>query len=131
MVLPTTYFGWHVLYLPVAVLELFVFCLTIAWVLSATAVILPDIAQVVNIVLLLLMFTSPMGFSIDMVPARVRFLVYLNPLTYLIEAFRFAALGLRDIPMWVDGAFIACCAFTACLAGTFFRRLSPIFADYE
>lgn len=131
MVVPTSFFGWHLLYLPVAVTALFAFCLSIAWVLSATAVVLPDIAQIVNIVLMLLMFISPVGYSIDMVPARVRFLVYLNPLTYLIEAFRFAILGVRDVPLWVDGAFIAGCLVFAALAGTFFRRLSPIFADYE
>jgi lipopolysaccharide transport system permease protein len=131
MVLPTTFFGWHILYLPVAVAALFLFCLAVAWVLSATAVMLPDIAQVVNIALMLLMFISPVGYSIDMVPARVRFLVYLNPLTYLIEAFRFAMLGVRDIPLWVDGAFIVACLIAASVAGTFFRRLSPIFADYE
>jgi lipopolysaccharide transport system permease protein len=80
---------------------------------------------------MLLMFISPVGYSIDMVPTRVRFLVYLNPLTYLIEAFRFAILGVRDVPLWIDGAFIAGCLVFAALAGTFFRRLSPIFADYE
>jgi len=131
MVMPTSFFGWHLLYLPVAIFGLFAFCLMIAWILSATAVVLPDIAQVVNIALILLMFLSPVGYSIDIVPARVRFLVYLNPLTYLIEAFRFAVLGVRDTPLWIDGVFIAVCLIAACLAGTFFRRLSPIFADYE
>jgi lipopolysaccharide transport system permease protein len=131
MVVPTQFFGWHILYLPVAIAELFAFCIGIGWVLSATAVVLPDIAQIVNIVLMLLMFVSPVGYAIDMVPARVRFLVYLNPLTYLIEAFRFAMLGVRDVPLWVDGAFLFACLIGAALAGTFFRRLSPVFADYE
>jgi lipopolysaccharide transport system permease protein len=131
MVVPTSFFGWHVFYLPVAILGLFTFCVMIAWTLSAAAVLLPDILQLVNIALMLLMFISPVGYSIDMVPARMRFLVYLNPLTYLIEQFRFAMLGIRDSPFWVDGAFLACCIVGAGLAGTFFRRLSPIFADYE
>ena len=30
--------------------------------------VVPDIAQIVNIALLLLMFVSPIGFSIDLVP---------------------------------------------------------------
>ena len=131
MVLPTSFFGWHILYLPVATVELFAFCIGVAWVLSAAAVVLPDIAHVVSILLMLLMFISPVGYSIDMVPARVRFLVYLNPLTYLIEAFRYAILGVRDVPLWVDGAFLVSCVIGAAVAGTFFRRLSPIFADYE
>jgi lipopolysaccharide transport system permease protein len=131
MVLPTAYVGWHWLYLPVAIFSLLAFCVTMAWALSAIAVIVPDIIQLVNIALMLLMFVSPVGYSIDMVPARVRPLLYLNPLTYLVEAFRFAVLGIRTLPIWVDVAFLALCAVGAALAGTFFRRLSPMFLDYE
>ena len=69
MILPTTYRGWHLLYLPVPLLSLLLFCLAVVWVLSAVAVVVPDVAQIVNIALLLLMFVSPIGFSIDMVPA--------------------------------------------------------------
>jgi homopolymeric O-antigen transport system permease protein len=131
LVAPTAFFGWHLLYLPVAIVGLFSFCLMIAWVLSAATVILPDLAQVVNIALMLMMFVSPVGYSIDMVPAGARFLVFLNPLTYLIEAFRFAVLGMRNTPVWSDGAFIGVCLTGAALAGSFFKRLSPMFADYE
>ena len=131
MVLPTHYMGWHIVYLPVAIVALCLFCVAIAWTLSAIAVVLPDIMQVTNISLLLLMFVSPVMFPLDLVPERARFLVYLNPLTYLIEAFRFAVLGVRFLPLWTDSAFIAACVVGAAVAGTFFRRLSPIFSDYE
>jgi lipopolysaccharide transport system permease protein len=131
MILPTHFSGWHFLYLPIALSELFVFCVTVAWILSAIAVIVPDIVQLVNIGLLLLMFVSPVAYSVDMVPMPGRLLVYVNPLTYLIEAFRFSLLGIRHTPMWIDPLFLAGCLTTASLAGTFFIKLSPIFADYE
>jgi lipopolysaccharide transport system permease protein len=91
----------------------------------------PDVAQVVNIALLLLMFISPIAYTIDMVPARARALVYLNPLTYLIEQFRFGLIGIRSSPAWYDGAFLLVCAGAAAVSGAFFRRMSPIFSDYE
>jgi lipopolysaccharide transport system permease protein len=131
MILPTRFLGWHVFYLPVPIVALFLFSVAIAWVLSAVAVIVPDIVQITNVSLLLAMFVSPVGFSIDMVPPSMRVLIYLNPLTYLIEAFRFALLGMRTLPLWTDAAFIAACCLAAAVAGTFFRRLSPVFADYE
>ncbi len=131
MAAPTRFMGPHVLYLPVAILELTTFCVAIGWILSAVTVLLPDVGQIVNIALLLLMFVSPVGYSIDMVPERLRFVVFLNPLTYLIEAFRYALLGLRDVPLWVDGAFALACAAAAAGAGAFFKRLSPMFGDYE
>jgi lipopolysaccharide transport system permease protein len=131
MIVPTHYAGWHILYLPVPFIALFLFCVMIAWTLSAVAVVLPDIMQVTNISLLLLMFLSPVGFTPDMVPAGMRFLIYLNPLTYLIDAFRFSVLGTRFLSGWIDAVFIGVCLIGAALAGTFFRRLSPIFSDYE
>jgi lipopolysaccharide transport system permease protein len=77
------------------------------------------------------MFISPIGFTIDSVPARVRALVYLNPLTYLIEGFRYALIGIRVSPLWHDPLFLAVSLVFALVAATFFRRMSPIFSDYE
>jgi lipopolysaccharide transport system permease protein len=131
MILPTSYRGWHFLYLPVPLLSLLAFTIAIIWVLSAVAVVVPDIAQIVNIALLLFMFVSPIGFSIDLVPPQARTLVYLNPLSYLIEAFRFALLGMRTMPLWYDGVFLIAAIACAMAAGVFFRRMSPVFSDYE
>jgi lipopolysaccharide transport system permease protein len=131
MLAPTHYAGWHLLYLPVPLLSLLLFCVAVVWVLSAVAVVVPDIAQVVNIALLLLMFVSPIGYSVDMVPSRARLLVYLNPMTYLIDSFRYALIGLRTSPIWHDVVFLAAAFVFATIAGAFFRRMSPIFSDFE
>jgi lipopolysaccharide transport system permease protein len=131
MILPTAFRGWHVLYLPVPLLGLLLFCLAVVWILSAIAVVVPDVAQIVNIGLLLLMFVSPIGFSVDQVPSGVRVLVYLNPLSYLMDSFRFALLGIRTLPVWFDFAFLAVALAGAAVSGTFFRRMSPVFSDYE
>jgi lipopolysaccharide transport system permease protein len=131
MVLPTRFAGWHWLYLPVPLLALLLFCIGIVWVLSAMAVVVPDIAHLVNIGLLLLMFVSPIGYSIDMVPPGARALVLVNPMTYLMEAFRFALIGVRTTPMWHDAAFLVFAFALATVAGAFFRRMSPVFSDYE
>jgi lipopolysaccharide transport system permease protein len=131
MVLPTAHRGLHFLYLPVATLELLTFSVAVAWLLSAVAVLVPDIAYIVNIVLLVLMFISPIGYSFDMVPEAMRFVVYFNPMLYLVEAFRYAMIGTRSLPFWYDAVFLAASMLGACLTGALFRRLSPIFADYE
>ena len=131
MILPTSYRGWHLLYLPVPLLSLLLFTVGVVWWLSAVAVVVPDIAQIVNVALLLFMFVSPIGFSIDQVPASARLLVLLNPLSYLIETFRFALIGVRATPWWYDLVFLTAATALAPVAGSFFRRMSPIFSDYE
>ena len=131
MILPTSSRGWHLLYLPIPLMSLLVFSLGVIWFLSAVAVVVPDVAQVVNIALLLLMFVSPIGFSVDLVPSQARALVYLNPMTYLIEAFRYALIGVRVTPMWTDAVFLLAALGLAAISGAFFRRMSPMFSDYE
>jgi lipopolysaccharide transport system permease protein len=131
LILPTSFRGWHVLYLPVPLIGLLLFSIAVVWMLSAIAVVVPDIAQFVNIGLLLLMFVSPIGFSVDQVPERVRPLVFLNPLSYLMEAFRYALLGIRTLPIWTDLVFLAVAVLGAAVSATFFRRMSPVFSDYE
>src|SRR5262249_55275356 len=131
MVAPTKYPGLHLLYLPVPLLALLLFCLAIVWVLSAVAVVVPDIAQIVNIALLLFMFILPIGDAVGMVPSPARVFWFLNPLTYLFEAVRFAIMGQRVSPGWVDAVFLVCALGAAAAAGAFFRRMSPVFSDYE
>jgi len=131
MILPTSSRGWHLLYLPLPLVSLLLFSVGVIWFLSAVAVVVPDIAQVVNISLLLLMFVSPIGFSVDLVPPQARALVYLNPMTYLIEGFRYALIGIRMTPMWTDAAFLLASLGLAAISGAFFRRMSPMFSDYE
>ena len=131
MIAPTSHAGVHLLYLPVPLLCLLLFSLTVAWVVSGIAVVLPDVAQIVNIGLLLLMFVSPIGYSVEIIPAKLRFLVYFNPMTYLIESFRFALIGIRSTPVWTDGIVLVASALMACAAAALFRQLTPLFFDYE
>jgi lipopolysaccharide transport system permease protein len=131
MILPTERAGWHWLYLPVPIVLLFVFTLAVIWVMSAIAALVPDVAHLVNLLLLVLLFGSPIGYRIEQVPDSAVLLIYANPLTYLVESFRFACIGERSTPPWLDGAFAGAALLAACLAASFFRRLMPLFADHE
>jgi lipopolysaccharide transport system permease protein len=131
MILPTGRAGWHWLYLPVPIVLLFIFTLAVIWVISAVAALIPDVAHVVNLLLLVLLFGSPIGYTIAQVPDSAKPLLYGNPLTHLIESFRFACIGERSTPHWLDGAFAGGALLAACLAASFFRRLMPLFADHE
>ena len=87
--------------------------------------------QLVNVGLLLFMFISPIGYTVDMVPARARPLVYFNPMTYLIEPFRYALLGVRNTPLWTDAIILGVAAMLACAAAALFNQMTPVFFDYE
>ena len=123
--------GLHLLYLPVPLALLFVSLAGLVWFTSATAVLVPDVTYVVNLLLLLFLFISPIGYPLSMVPEAARIWVLLNPLTYLVESFRFALMGLRETPLWADAVFALFALVLAIAGAGFFRRLMPVFTDYE
>lgn len=133
IIAPTDYLGWHLLYLPVSIALLMMFTLSVVWVLSALAVLIPDLTYFVNLLLLFLIFVSPIAVKLSQLPHNIQLLMYCNPLTHLIESFRFSLLGeaVRFTPLWYDGAFGLLSLAFLCTAGAFFRRMMPLFSDYE
>jgi lipopolysaccharide transport system permease protein len=131
LVILTPFRGWHLLYLPVPLVILLGFCLGAAWILAALAALLPDIVPLINLMLILLLFLSPIGYSLDQVGGLTSVVLYANPMTYLIESFRFALLGMRRLPFSLDAAAFLMSLLIAACGGAFFRRLKPILVDYE
>ena len=71
--------------------------LGVSWGLSAFAVFLRDIQQMVPLVLTLMMFCSPIFFPVEMVPEGYRPFLYLNPTTVVIQEVRAVAIY-GDLP---------------------------------
>ncbi len=76
------------LWLPVVFAPFFLFVLGCSWLLSAYGVFHPDTEHVVPVCLLLLMFLSPLFYSVDSLPERFRLVMDFNPLTYVFEEAR-------------------------------------------
>lgn len=131
LVLPTGFLGWHMLYLPVSFLLLLLASLGLAWLMSGIAALVPDVSHLVQLVTLGLLFTSPIAFQLSQVDGPALVVAYANPLTYLIESFRFSILGMRDTPLWTDAVVAGVALPVAALSGAFFKRLKPLFADHE
>jgi lipopolysaccharide transport system permease protein len=104
----------------------------IVWALSAITVVVPDVQQVTSLLLWLFLFVSPVAFTLDQVPAGYQWIIWINPLTFLIEEFRFALLGVRTID-WSTGLLgLAVFPLVFFFAGaSVFRRLIVAFGDYQ
>ena len=59
-----------------------------------------DFGQVVGFLVRVLMYTAPVVYSISLVPAEWRTLYSLNPVTAVVEGFRWALLGTGALPDW-------------------------------
>lgn len=77
-----------VIWLPVVILIEYVFALGIALIVSSVTVYLRDMQQIVNVMIMALMYASPVIYSVDVVPDEWYNLYMINPMSVVIVAYR-------------------------------------------
>jgi lipopolysaccharide transport system permease protein len=97
--------------------------------LAALDVQYRDVRYAVPFFLQVWLFATPVIYSTADVPERWRALLTLNPMTGVIEAFRWALLGQGDAP--IEHLAIACVLVALLLSSglLYFRRMERTFAD--
>ncbi len=115
--------------LPFVLLPFLPLLLGLGWFFSAIGVFVRDIGQIMNMVVSLTMFMSPIFYSVASLDTDLQFWMNLNPLTLIIEQVR-AVLLQGQWPAW--GA-LGVYGLVACLfaigGGTFFQLTRKGFAD--
>jgi lipopolysaccharide transport system permease protein len=86
----------EMLWLPLLVLVTLAFALAVGLWLAALAVKYRDVSFAINFLLLALMYCSPVIYSVSLVPQPLQFIYQLNPMTGVIQGFRWALLGSGD-----------------------------------
>lgn len=76
---------WTVLALPLVVAPLALITVGFSWFLSAIGVYLRDIGQGIGLLTTVMLFLSPTFYPLSALPETARTLLYLNPLTFVIE----------------------------------------------
>lgn len=126
--------GLHLnnLWLPLVLLPLVLLAVGIAWLLSALGVFLRDISQVTGAAALVLLYSSAVFYSADMIATRSQFawsILRFNPLLHIIEDARRVLLW-QTAPAATSLAYAWITGFSVLLFGYItFRKLRPAFAD--
>jgi lipopolysaccharide transport system permease protein len=121
--------GVGVIALPLLIAVQFMLTLGIAYFVASLNVSLRDTQQIVNIVLLLLFFLSPIFYDAASVPAQYRPWYDLNPFVAILDGYR-TALVHGALPDLVGLAEVAAVAIALTLVGhRLFLRASHRFAE--
>ena len=118
-----------ILLVPVYIILLGMLAVGIGWIAAALQVYLRDTSQVLTVVLTAWFWLTPIFIFEDQLPARLRFVISLNPLAYVVRAYRQLLLS-TQMPSAADTAVVA--GFAAgifVLGGLVFRHLKRGFAD--
>lgn len=114
---------------PLALFPLMAMSVGIGWFVAATTVYLRDIPLLITMLLQALFFMTPIFYPESLVPENIRFVIDINPLTWLCRQFR-ALLIFGEIPPWQQLActWLACAAICQ-LGFVWFTKVKKGFAD--
>ncbi|GJQ28699.1 MAG: transport permease protein [Phycisphaerae bacterium] len=121
---------WTAALFPAVLLPMLPLALGLAWFFSSLCVFVRDVANVVGIVISsLLIFLTPVFFSIDHLPERWRPLAHLNPLAPIIDGAR-KTLVLGEQPDWPALAVVLVVGLAVAQLGyAWFMKSKRGFAD--
>jgi ABC-type polysaccharide/polyol phosphate export permease len=116
------------LVVPILFLQ-FVFSLGLGMLLSALLPYLRDIGQILGYVLQGIFFLSPIIYSLESIPEKLRIIFYLNPITYFASSYHSVILlGKAPPPFHLGVMFVLSAASFICGVSAF-RKLKDGFAD--
>lgn len=77
----------YLVFLPIVVIIQYVLCLGIAFILSAIEIYVKDVEHIINFIISMLFYVTPILYTPDYVPSNMKFILKLNPMAYIIDAY--------------------------------------------
>jgi lipopolysaccharide transport system permease protein len=121
--------GWAILTLPGFALLGIVFSGAASIWLSALNVKYRDVSFVVPFLIQFGLFATPVAYPSSLVPERWRWFYALNPMTTVVDGFRWVLAGTPAPTLEMVVASTAAVALTLWLSLRYFRRMERVFAD--
>lgn len=121
--------SWETLLLPLLMLPFILLIVGAAWILAAIGAFIRDLSHALQALGPIIMFISPVFYSVAQVPEPFRPLYFLNPLTFMLESARDLLFFERvfSFQAYLVFAVAACSIFV--LGYMFFQKVRPGFAD--
>lgn len=121
--------NWTVTLFPLLVIPLALVVLGASWFLASVGVFVRDVGHATGVVSSLTLFLAPVFYPASALPEAYRPLLYLNPLTFIIEQARDVLIA-GKLPSWYGmGIYFLCSVVVAWLGLVWFQRTRKGFAD--
>jgi ABC-type polysaccharide/polyol phosphate export permease len=118
------------LFLPVSILLAALFTLGAGLLLSPLAVFFSDVVELIGVLLTVLMYLTPIFYPMDILPAKVRWVVRFNPVRSILEVFRDPIHYGKVPPLEHIAVCVVITALALAIGGFAFRRSSDLIPFY-
>lgn len=121
--------SWTILLFPVVLLVQTLLMFGIAFILSSITVYARDVEHIVNVFVMALFYATPIVYTIDMLPAKFQTILYLNPMTPIIDAYR-NVLFYQQLPNFTSLGIVTIVSIAILIFGLWiFRKLEKGFVE--
>ena len=120
---------WNAFWFIPLFLLLVIFASSISLIFSALNVYYRDVKLATGFVIQLWFFATPIFYSIDKVSLKLKLILFLNPLTFIIENMRRCVVEGRGVILWQFGLVLSLVVLSFVLAYRFFLITEKKFAD--
>jgi lipopolysaccharide transport system permease protein len=121
--------NWTATMFPLLVIPLALVVLGASWFLASVGVFVRDVGHATGVASSLMLFLAPVFYPASALPEAYRPLLYLNPLTFIIEQARDVLIA-GKLPSWYGlGIYFLCSVVVAWLGLVWFERTRKGFAD--
>lgn len=118
-----------VLYLPLVLVPFCLFLMGLSWALASLGVFLRDVSQFIGVMTTAFMFLSPIFYPATAFPKDYRYILYLNPLTTVVEQTRDVLFWGRTPDFLMLGIYWVMTFGIAWLGFAWFQKTRKGFAD--
>jgi len=114
---------------PLVIIPLAILLVGVSWILASLGVFFRDLAQLIGLVMTVLMFLAPIFYPLTSVPKALLAVVYLNPLTLIVEQYRDVLIW-GKMPDWSAlGIYLMVAVLIAWLGHIWFQKTRKGFSD--
>lgn len=122
--------SWTILLVPLVVVLQIMFVTGLVWILALMALIVRDIQQMLQYIVMMLAFVTPIAYTPAIVPKAVEAIVYFNPLSYFVITFQYLIILNRLPEPQILVPMILSSFVMFGLGYSLVRRAKGVFHDY-
>ena len=121
--------SWHIILLPVIAILQFILTLGLVLAFCAINIYIKDTEYIIQFLINMLFYATPILYPTTLFPEKYRFILYLNPLTEIINAYRDIFMY-HQLPGLNGMIYLVCISLAIFIIGlAIFRKLEKGFAE--
>ncbi len=123
------YLHWTIIFIPLVIAPLIIIAMGFSWVLASLGVYVRDVGQGIGVIVTVIAFLAPVFYPLSALPKPYQYLLYINPITFIIEQAR-AVLIFGRVPSLLGmTAYLIISLLVAWVGYWWFQKTRKGFAD--